>query len=402
MSGLDAQGVGGLTEKLELVVADRDAEYVKLFADYVRESEWSRRLAVRQITRPETLREHLRSRPAQLALIHAELDDGERGGGCRIRLCETKREADEPLNGAAGIYKYQPLPQLLGRMMELYRSDAASGKSAAAPGTPSVCAVYSAAGGVGKTTVAVHLARAFAESGYRCLYWNLELVPGASFPNGPDPALAARFVYGLRANAAWTGECLAGLIARSGPSGFDCFPGFRNVRETLEMTRDDVAKLVALLKQAGKYDMIVLDLEATLHERIWGALAASDSIVWIVTEDGESAVRTFRLLAEWEDSQGGGPLADLRGVRFVMNKHAGFAGSQCSAPGDVSPSRVLPLAAKLPYITGWKQAHGAVRPRAEPLFAEGVAKLASELRSSKGGGDVVGRTDYPLAARTHP
>jgi cellulose biosynthesis protein BcsQ len=388
-----------MSEKLELVIADRDMGYMALLAEYIRETEWSRRLSVRQVTKPEMLREHIRTQTAQLYLAHPDFDFGEHAGGCRIRLYETKQEAADPA-AVTGIYKYQPLHQLLGKMFELYRQSSAMSGSNTDKDAAAVYAVFSAAGGVGKTTVSIQLARAFAENGDRCLYWNMELIPGNYLPKEADVELTARFVYGLRANAPWTGDCLPGILSRAEPFGFDYFSGFVNAREALDLTRDDVLKLVEYVKEMGRYDVIVFDLDATIHDRTIAALAGSDAILWIVTEDGESSARTLGLLAQLDQWQGKGGSPDVRRIRFVMNKHTGYTGNALSTDG-VSEHRAAPISAKLPYVPGWKHAHGANKTIPEPLFHAGIAKLARDVRASRGGGPGDYRGDNKIAARAY-
>ncbi|MDF2661768.1 MAG: family ATPase [Paenibacillus sp.] len=389
-----------MSEKLNLVIADRDTGYMALLADYIRETEWSKRLSVRQVTKPETLREHVRSQSAQLYLAHPDFDFGEHAGGCRIRLYETKQEAADPA-AVTGIYKYQPLHQLLGKMFELYRQLSAASGSNTDKDAAAVYSVFSASGGVGKTTISIQLARAFAENGDRCLYWNMELVPGTYMPKEADAELTARFVYGLRANAPWTGDCLPGILSRAEPYGFDYFSGFVKAKEALDLTRDDVLKLVEYVKRTGRYDVIVFDLDATIHDRAIAALTGSDEILWIVTEDGESSARTFRLLAQLDQWQGKGGSPDVQRIRFVMNKHTGYAGNALSTDG-MSDHRAAPISAKLPYVPGWKHAHGANRTTPEPLFYAGIAKLASDVRVGRGGGPGDYRSDNKIAARAYP
>lgn len=387
-----------MSDKLELIIADRDTDYLSLLSDYIRDTEWSRKLSARLVTRPELLQENVRSMKAHIYLLHPDFHSAAGLEGLPIRLCERKRDEEASASGLAGIYKYQPLHQLLGRTVELYRMHTGSGNKSTSDAAASVYSVFSAAGGVGKTTVSIHLARVYAEKGERCLYWNMELVPGAHFPKETDSELAAKFVYGLRSNAAWAEDCLPGLLAKAEPYGFDYFAGFHQIRETLELNVDDVKKLVACLKQSGRYDAIFFDLEATLHERVQAALMESDAIVWIITEDAESAAKSFKLLAELERQSVTQP--SMRGIRFVLNKHAGNSGNVLSAPVNASP-RNVPIAVKLPYVPSWKQAHGANRQLAEPIFSEGVVKLANELRLPTGGGAVAGRIDNQHTARAY-
>ncbi|WP_245954452.1 hypothetical protein [Paenibacillus flagellatus] len=386
-----------MADKLEVVVADPDTTYTGHMAEYVRESEWGRRLILKQLSREELLRDYVGSRAAHLYLVHPSFDIRALTGGCRVRLCETAGEAADDSSGLPGVHKYQPLHRLFGRLLELYRSGAGGGvrPSGTDRSEATVCSVFSAAGGTGKTTVAVHLARAFAARGSLCLYWNMELVPGFVFPQEADAELAARLVYDLRSGSERIGERLRGLIGREAVSGADYFPGFRHMRESLEMSRDDARRLVGAIRALNRYDAIVLDLEATAHERVLGALESSDAIVWLVNEDDESAARSARLLEELGQWGEAGALPDRDRIRFVLNKHAGeLPAGQASAAKSG-----LAIRDKLPYVSRWKRMHGSDGRVAEPLFAESVARLADALRPPKGGEAVVGRFDSASAAR---
>jgi cellulose biosynthesis protein BcsQ len=390
-----------MTAKLEVVIADRDADYLGLLMHYVRESDWSELLSVRQLTRPDMLREHRQSRGADIYLIHPDfcIEDGM--DGLVILLQETPGEAGGgPADAGelAGIYKYRPLHQLFGQMLELYRSRSNPGEPRPVSGAASVYALYSASGGAGKTTVAVHLLRCLAEKGQRCLYWNMELFPGAAFPQEADVELAARFVYGLRTNADWTDEALPKLLARAEPYGFDYFPGFRKVKESLDLTRDDVASLILRIRAAGRYDVVVIDLESTFHERVVGALAACDIVLWLVTEDKESAAKTSRLLSEMKEGLGGA--ADhLEKCRFVLNKHTSVLSDTLHRGITGVEGKAIPMTARLPYVSKWKQLHGAERSSSDPLFAERIAEMAELIRPASGGDPVVRTIDSPSASR---
>lgn len=390
-----------MTAKLEVVIADCDAEYLALLMHYVRESDWGDLLSVRQLTRPDMIRTHKQSREADIYLIHPDFCTEDGMDGFIVLLRETKGESDDcpgSVQTSAGIYKYQPLHQLFGQMLELYRSRSSAGEKRPIMGTASIYSLFSASGGAGKTTVSIHLLRSLAEKGQRCLYWNMELFPGAVFPQEADIELAARFVYGLRTNADWTDEALQKLLSRAEPFGFDYFAGFRKVKESIDLTREDVVNLILRVRRSGHYDVVVVDLDSTLHERVLGAFSASDTVLWLVTEDKESAAKTTKLVKELEDGFGG-VAADLEKCRFVLNKHTGALSDQVQQGVPGAGSKVIALTAKLPYVSKWKQTHGAERQSSDPLFAERISEMADRIRPVTGGDTVVRRIDGSHASR---
>ena len=367
--------------KLEVAVADRDEEYMELLAGYVRSTEWSHKLSIRRFSNEKSLMEHIQNGGSDLYLVGLPVQaPGGLAANCWIRLHE--RESDDGRTGSPGLLKYQPLNMLLQQALDIWRKSSADGANTVS-GRMFVCSVFSAAGGAGKSTVALRLARALAEMGERSLYWSLEIVPTSPDARAPDAELAARMVYGLRTGAPWVGERLSGLLQR-GPYGFDCFFGFGHVRETAEFSGDDLGSLLALLRKLNRYDAIVFDLESTLNSRMMGALAASDRIVWLIGGDSVSEARTERMFEAMRQWEGGEPFPDPGKTMFVRNKH--IAGTADAIEGRGASVRFeKTIRHVLPYISAWKNGQGTDLSARAPLFDEPIHALAASLRRMEGG-----------------
>jgi cellulose biosynthesis protein BcsQ len=140
-----------------------------------------------------------------------------------------------------------------------------------------IVAVYSAKGGVGKTTLAVNLAWASAvRSRRRTLLWDLDPEGGATFTMGHEPR-------GKKAQESITGdEDLSRLVQRTETDHLDLLPADVSLRG-LERSFQDLGKRKRLAKIAGKiitsYDRIIIDCAPGLTDTADQVLRAADLVV---------------------------------------------------------------------------------------------------------------------------
>lgn len=140
-----------------------------------------------------------------------------------------------------------------------------------------VIAIYSAKGGVGKTTTAANLAWCAATvSCRRTLLWDLDVAGGAGFLFGIAPERAqARSVFARELKA-------AKAIVPSGYDRLDILPADESLRE-LDFTFANIGKRKQLAKLtsglARTYDRIILDCPPALGEISAQVMRAADVII---------------------------------------------------------------------------------------------------------------------------
>lgn len=140
-----------------------------------------------------------------------------------------------------------------------------------------ICAVYSAKGGVGKTTIAVNLAWASAvQSGRRTLLWDLDGQAGASYILRAEPKQhwARRGILGE--------SDVRELIRQSELPGLDVLPSDPSLND-LDVTFHALGKQRRLAKigrvLAAYYDTIIVDCPPGLTHTAEQIMRAADLIV---------------------------------------------------------------------------------------------------------------------------
>jgi len=285
-------------------------------------------------------------------------------------VIEHSTEAVEK-GGIARILKYQSLAKLFGMLCELdeawNRPNQARGLREEESATQ-LLTVYSASGGAGKTTVALHIARTLALAKYRTLFVSLESLSAShrwlyGAGESPQDDRLSQLIYFLTTDNEKLRHKLPGFIDIHGATGLHYIANSWQIREMEEMGSETTVRLLQAFKSIGNFQYIVVDTPSALQQRTVSALTLSDEIIWLLLGDA-FCVHKSRQAIDY--------LPRLRRIHAVVNKYTGRISASAFNPG-MEPAYFLP------YIPEWKQLNQSDLLFNHRLFAEAVKGLVADL-----------------------
>jgi len=159
--------------KVKMLIASNDTCYTTKLSEQISKNH-SDTLEITICSNPDVLEETISLNKAEIVLIDRMFVKYIEDMKVALPLIlQEKNQADEAPEGFAAIGKYGRISGIVADILEKY-SKVSKKAITGAVKTAAITAVWSPAGGVGKTTVALAAAAALAQSGKRVFYLNLE------------------------------------------------------------------------------------------------------------------------------------------------------------------------------------------------------------------------------------
>ncbi len=271
--------------KMQLLIAIRESDYAEHLSRVLTERD-AELFEVSVCTSPEHLAELLRGSRFDAALLDGEMARGADLSTVRLPLLvwDGVSEIDESLRELPRLRKYQRVSAISSDVTQRLAA-AGGGQEGLASGRAAVTAVWSPAGGVGKTTVALALAINRAAAGKRAVF--LELEPFSTAPvlfREPGQSISTVFEK-LDADTALLCQ---GIRQQDAATGVYYFGRPRNYDDMNLLTQADVTTLIEGC--AAHADEVIVDLGSACGPLTRRVLELADRVLLAV--DGSTVCQS--------------------------------------------------------------------------------------------------------------
>ncbi|WP_017471240.1 AAA family ATPase [Amphibacillus jilinensis] len=354
-----------------MIIADQDRTYIESFARYIRNSDYASRFDVKLFSKQTALNHYLQLDETVNILLTADDflpgEDQQASIDLVLFLVEEEQGEDQ-----VQFKKYQPLGQLLAKLLkQYYEKNGAQPKQKKPATATQVLATYGATGGTGKTTTAFGLARELASQNHQVIYLNFELIN--SIPilfNVDDQPSSSPLLYYIKADPEQLPEQIEAYTVTDQTTAIDFLNLIPSAEEVNELSANDIKVLVQALIALNKYSYIVIDLDSTVNERTLAALSLTDQIYWLLNYDLYSFHKTSYLFEEWHALLNDASLKDR--VTFVLNRYTGQLDPRLEAYH-------INVTAFLPYVPEWKMLVKREQLTSAPAFNQHIQQLVAQL-----------------------
>lgn len=312
---------------IRIACADTNTEYLERLVEVLEET---KELHVSMYSDAAILREHARAGRFDVLLLDPSMYSADLPVD-RIPVT-VMLAGDEPIPYACGtlpaIRKYQRISAIRTRLFEICSENKKlAGAGTGFSGAAQVFAVYSPAGGAGKTTAALIAAQRLAAHGKRTLYLNLE-----NFPSDGVYLTADTGVGGLSDVMARLDDKGAEMFLKSciqtKCDNFFFLRHFDSPNDRSAMSAEECTQLLAMLRGCGAFDCILVDTDSAFDACVRAVFTAADKILLVERAEGSGAEKTAAFLAQTH-------IMDDYGLK--MRRLINFAGPNTQSSGGGVP-----------------------------------------------------------------
>ncbi|MDO5346699.1 MAG: hypothetical protein Q4E91_13285 [Lachnospiraceae bacterium] len=331
--------------QIQLVIGEQDSRYLNNLLLFLEKNHMDK-LEIFSFSRSDMLQEYFSNRKADVILVDERFGieaESLKSFGKVAYLCDS---VSEPVSdGIRRIAKYKKPDLIYKDILDLYAESGNRGSfQAKAAGTGNMVLVTSFSGGVGASTFAVALAKKYASRGKKTLYLNLETVgSSADFFSGTGNYRFEDVIFALKSQRTDVRLKMESAV-RVDKSGVAFFEPCSTAMYMLELTTEDIVRIVDVLELARTYEYVVVDINFQLSKEFLEIMKRMDRVI-LVADGTETAntkfVRTLQALSILESQTKSNVTGNMS---VVYNK---FSSSKSSSE---IPELRMPVIGKLPPV----------------------------------------------------
>lgn len=278
--------------RMTVVIADTEEDFTVSLAEYLA-SVYGKKFRICAFTRRDQLETYLSGNGrADLLLVNPDMYAGLAPTNKAVQtvlLSETKGEAASA--GMRSIFKYQHRGMLLNEILDALSEGIPAFGYIPGRKKTRMIAVYSPAGGAGKTAIAVACSALCSQNGLSTFYLGMESLPSAPFT--PDQLMEqsmsgrslSRVLYQIREKTCNLPLVLESCRYKDERTGVEYFAPPESPLDMEEMKPEETLELIRHFRALGRYDMVFIDMDSVFSSKTMALLEECDEIFMVVTKD---------------------------------------------------------------------------------------------------------------------
>lgn len=278
-----------------IIIADEDANYITpLQLKFV--TDFFNKIDLEIITNKEYFEEYF-SKPqnAEILIVSDELYDSSLQRHNIQNIFVMMEQFDEGGTGDLNItqlFKYTSIKEIFNEIIG--KSSEALNVTSVEKKETQIILVTSAAGGVGKTTVAMGVAACLSQNYKRVLYLNASRLQAFHFLLDNSAPITSPEVYAKLINAKEDIYNDIKHVIRK--EVFSYIPAFKASLLSLGIDFSTYRTIIMSAKKSEQYDFIVVDMESAFDERYTELLDIANKVIIVTTQKTQSVFHTNLLV----------------------------------------------------------------------------------------------------------
>ena len=240
----------------------------------------------------------------------------------------------EMINEVRAICKFQKADLIYKQILSVYSEKASSITGFAAHADKGNVVVFSSpCGGVGNSVMAAACAVRAAANGKKVLYLNLEKFGGADlFFDGEGQYGMSDIIFAVKSKKTNLPLKLEGCVRQATNKVF-YYAQAKNALDMLELTSEEIVRLISELKLMGEYDFIIIDADFSIDKEMLKVYRQAQALVMVSDGSCEANAkieRAYSALAT-KELNNDAPLTNR--VQLVYNRVSSKSGQSVEISG---------------------------------------------------------------------
>lgn len=273
---------------IRMIIADTDKDYAGRLADALGQYE---EFSLSVVTSYGKLRELSGQKKYDIVLFDSDLSEEKMefpDVKLAIQLYHDEAENKELYKEFKLIRKYQRISSIYKEILNFYAENAGYSVGFSNSVNTGIIAVYSPAGGSGKTASSLVLAQKLRKAGYETLFLSMEQLDSSALVcehrgSGITELLASLAQTDEKGAAAF--EMKLKALSKEGPEKIQYIEGFEKTVDYNVVTKEEIKELIEKIRCAGIYRYVVIDLSSSLDAVTEAVFCETDSLVLIERPD---------------------------------------------------------------------------------------------------------------------